>query len=109
MRAFASIRNGYGRGAVGSDGTASGWLTDDGAKVGGLAGSPAAVSWRAAGARAGDVVVLHADVLHMSAANVSGRLRLSCDTRWQPAAEPRDCRLRVWRGQAEAAALAAAG
>ena len=39
------------------------------------------------------------DVLHMSASNESRplRVRLSCDTRWQPAGEPHDPRLKVWR------------
>lgn len=43
------------------------------------------------------------DVLHMSASNESDppRIRLSCDTRWQPADEPRDPRLRVWRSEAD--------
>ena len=94
LRAFGGVRASYGRSAVGRDGTRSGWLTDDGAKVGALVGNPHAVDWRTADMRAGDVVVLHADVLHMSAANVSGRLRLSCDTRWQLGAAPRDPCLR---------------
>ena len=46
--------------------------------------------------QAGDVVILHPDVMHMSAANVSCRIRLSCDTRWQPALDPRDPCFRVW-------------
>lgn len=99
LRAFGGVRAGYGRTAVGRDGTRSGWLADDGAKIGALVGHPHAVDWRTANMRAGDVVVLHAEALHMSAANVSGRLRLSCDTRWQLAAEARDPRLRVWRGR----------
>ena len=37
------------------------------------------------------------DVLHMSASNTTDLVRLSCDTRWQPANEPRDPRLAVWR------------
>ena len=108
MRAFGRIRRGYGRGTVGADGTASGWLTGDGARLGSLVSNPTAVDWRTADMRAGDVVVLHAEVLHMSAANVCGQLRLSCDTRWQPAAEPRDARLRLWRSQQQAQALASA-
>ncbi len=35
-----------------------------------------------------DVVILHPEVMHMSAANVSGSIRLSCDTRWQPQVMP---------------------
>jgi len=52
-------------------------------------------------------------VLHMSASNETRppRIRLSCDTRWQPAGEPRDPRLAVWRsaGDCRADDLACAG
>lgn len=48
--------------------------------------------------KAGDAVVLRTDVIHMSANNVTGDLRISCDTRWQPAGEPRDARIAQWRG-----------
>lgn len=30
--------------------------------------------------------------IHMSTVNVTNKLRLSCDTRWQPSNEPRDPR-----------------
>lgn len=53
---------------------------------------------RMADYRAGDAVVLRLDVVHMSANNVSGDLRLSADTRWQSAEEPRDERIAQWRG-----------
>lgn len=43
-------------------------------------------------------MVLRLDVIHMTANNVSGDLRLSCDTRWQPADERRDERIAQWRG-----------
>ena len=46
--------------------------------------------------QAGDVVILHPEVMHMSAANVSSSIRLSCDTRWQPARDARDARFRLW-------------
>ena len=50
-------------------------------------------------------MALSADVVHMSASNESGsgrdgkgaRVRLSCDTRWQPRSERTDPRIRVWR------------
>ena len=41
------------------------------------------------------------DVVHMTACNISGRIRLSCDTRWQPAEDARDMRLSVWRSKSE--------
>lgn len=39
------------------------------------------------------------EVVHMTACNVSGRIRLSCDTRWQPAEDARDPRLTVWHSK----------
>jgi hypothetical protein len=97
LPAFAALHAGYGHSQVGKDGTRSGWLTDDGGALAGQAGGP--VDWRVAECGPGDVVVLGLDVLHMSASNETRppRIRLSCDTRWQPAGEPRDPRLVVWR------------
>ena len=46
--------------------------------------------------QAGDIVILHPELMHMSAANVSSSIRLSCDTRWQPASVPRDPRFKYW-------------
>ena len=46
--------------------------------------------------QAGDVVILHPEVMHMSAANISSSIRLSCDTRWQPANDARDPRFKFW-------------
>lgn len=42
------------------------------------------------------VVFAGMEVVHMTACNVSGRIRLSCDTRWQPAEDPCDPCLTVW-------------
>lgn len=39
------------------------------------------------------------EVVHMTACNVSARIRLSCDTRWQPAEDARDPRLTVWNSK----------
>lgn len=99
---FATLRAGYGQSQVGKDGTRSGWLTDNGASLAGQVGA-AAVDWRVANCMPGDVVVLGLDVLHMSASNESSPpcIRLSCDTRWQPADEQRDPRLAVWRDAAD--------
>ena len=43
---------------------------------------PYAADWRAAPLRAGDAVVLGVNTYHMTARNLSGEARLSCDTRW---------------------------
>lgn len=105
MPELSDIRSSYGKSEVGKDGTRSGWLTDNGQdveawvhKVSGSSGSAseAAPRWFTADFKAGDVILLRLDVLHMSAANRSNCLRISCDTRWLPADELRDPRLAVW-------------
>lgn len=97
LSCYSGVRNSYGTSQVGSDGTRSGWLSDNG-EVLSAAAEGVEVDWRVADCRPGDVVVLGLDVLHMSASNESDppRIRLSCDTRWQAASEPRDPRLKVW-------------
>lgn len=97
LRAFTRLRGGYGTSEVGDDGTRSGWLADDGRFLDGPAAA-STVDWRIADVAAGDIIVLGLDVLHMSAANCTDLVRLSCDTRWQPAAAARDPRLTVWHG-----------
>mmetsp|Transcript_52612 Transcript_52612/g.167277 ORF Transcript_52612/g.167277 Transcript_52612/m.167277 type:complete len:123 (-) Transcript_52612:34-402(-) len=94
-RAFARLRASYGASEVGGDGAASGWFSDDGRDVAAAVG-PGAVDWRTSDLRAGDAVVLALDTLHMTLANKTDRIRVSCDTRWQAEGEPRDDRLKVW-------------
>lgn len=96
LRAFERLRNGYGTSEVGDDGTRSGWLADDGRFLNGPAAATT-VDWRIADVAPGDIIVLGLDVLHMSAANCTDTVRLSCDTRWQPASAERDPRLVLWR------------
>lgn len=119
---FKNFRETYGRSNVGADGANSGWATDDASALPGLLrkmngrgngskggnGSSPDVDWRTADFEPGDVVALGVDACHMSASNESGsnertaggkgaRVRLSCDTRWQPASKETDPRIRVWR------------
>jgi hypothetical protein len=72
---------------VGKDGTSSGWMSSDGSTLGACVGKYAA-DWRTVDYRAGDVVALSIDVFHMSAANCTDCIRVSCDTRWQPVRRP---------------------
>jgi hypothetical protein len=51
-----------------------------------------AASWRSCDYCAGDVVVFTLHTVHMSTANLTDRVRLSADVRWQPASEPADAR-----------------
>ena len=118
---FKNFRETYGKSDVGADGANSGWATDDASALPGLLrkmngrgngskgnGSSLDVDWRTADFEPGDVVALGVDACHMSASNESGserrtaggkgaRVRLSCDTRWQPASKETDPRIRVWR------------
>ena len=48
--------------------------------------------WATSSFRAGDVAIFGIFLLHASLANATGRYRLSCDTRYQRAAEPMDDR-----------------
>jgi ectoine hydroxylase-related dioxygenase (phytanoyl-CoA dioxygenase family) len=93
-RALAPLRDSYLARPLGADGTHSGWLA---ASAAALQPQPPR-GWATTDFRAGDVVILRMDVLHLTACNVSDRLRTSCDTRWQPRCAPRDAALARWRG-----------
>ena len=67
----------------------SGWLTCDPADV---ARRDAGVRWVAGDYAAGDVILFGMHTLHMSTANLTDRVRLSVDVRWQPAAHAIDSR-----------------
>ncbi len=63
-----------------------GWLTKDAPGIRrGLKGT-----WRSAEYRAGDVVIFSTCLVHAGLDNRSGRIRLSTDSRYQPASEPAD-------------------
>ena len=46
--------------------------------------------WRTCDFSAGDVVIFGMGLVHGSTANLTSRVRMSCDVRWQPAADPVD-------------------
>jgi hypothetical protein len=52
--------------------------------------------WVATDVQAGDVIVINMFTMHCSTTNVTDRLRLSCDIRFQPASDPADER---WYGE----------
>ena len=89
---FSHLRATYGEmdhERVGLDG--SGWFTEDPAEVVRIIGAES-VRWRTADFNSGDILVFGMKTLHMSTSNVTGRVRISADTRWQPATEPADPR-----------------
>jgi ectoine hydroxylase-related dioxygenase (phytanoyl-CoA dioxygenase family) len=67
----------------------SGWLTED-PHDSALPG--AARQWVSGDFAAGDVIIFGMHTLHMSTANSTDRVRISCDVRWQPAADAVDDR-----------------
>ena len=112
--AYDAVRTRYGALDVDRDAPndprASGHLTDcpdswrkkDGMRVAWdhdavLSATPAAArrAWASEAFCMGDVVVFGMETLHMSTTNLGGDFRISCDTRWQPAADPVDER---WAG-----------
>lgn len=67
----------------------SGWLTEDPHDA---ALPPSARQWVSGDFSAGDVIIFGMHTLHMSTANKTDCVRISCDVRWQPAADVVDDR-----------------
>lgn len=73
----------------------TGWFTEDPAEVAALDSAPPgsgqeARGWVSGDYGAGDVIIFGMHTLHMSTANLTDSVRISCDVRWQAAAEPID-------------------
>ncbi|GMH63425.1 hypothetical protein TL16_g03709 [Triparma laevis f. inornata] len=99
---FAQLRETYGamdheRDRL--DGT--GWLTMDPAEPARFGGK-----WLTADFEPGDVLIFGMQTMHMSTTNVTGCVRISCDVRWQAAAEPADPR---YVGEIDIASFTKAG
>jgi len=88
---FARLRETYGRSDVDRD-RIQGWFSDDPREITGQFGG----AWATTDFAAGDVVLFGMHTMHMSTRNETDRWRLSCDTRFQPAADPVDER---WVGE----------
>ncbi|MDX1682235.1 MAG: phytanoyl-CoA dioxygenase family protein [Phycisphaeraceae bacterium] len=88
---FKKLRETYGQSDVDTD-RHQGWFTKDPHEVSEMFGG----RWAASPVEAGDVIVFGMHTMHMSTRNDSDRWRLSCDTRFQPAADPVDER---WAGE----------
>lgn len=71
----------------GLDGT--GWFSNDPHEVAALDPD---CQWRTTDYGAGDIVIFGMRTLHASTANLTDHARLSCDVRWQPAADAVDVR-----------------
>lgn len=82
---FAKMRDTYGRMDVDRD-HVTGWFSNDPREITAKFGG----TWKTANMRAGDVVIITMLTLHGSTNNTTDKWRLSCDTRFQPAADPTD-------------------
>lgn len=82
---LARIRETYGRSDNDRDGY-GGWLTLEPLELSERAGA----QWTTTTFAPGDVLIFGMQMLHASFVNVTDRHRLSCDVRFQPAAEPID-------------------
>lgn len=89
---FEKLRNTYGRMDVDNNGSAQGWFTNDPKEVTKKFGG----CWATSAFEAGDVMLFGMHTMHMGTTNLTDRWRLSCDVRFQPAADPVDER---WVGE----------
>ncbi|CAF3609161.1 unnamed protein product [Rotaria sp. Silwood1] len=48
--------------------------------------------WKTTAFSAGDILIFTIRTIHMSSVNLTNKLRISCDTRWQPSDQPADPR-----------------
>lgn len=91
LDSFAKLRDTYGQMDVDRD-HVTGWFTGDPLDVTEKFGG----QWQSTNFRAGDVLIITMFTMHGSTNNVTDRWRLSCDTRFQPSADPVDER---WVGE----------
>ena len=103
---FRKLHATYGAMDVERDGLqGSGWFTEDPLEISARFAPDA--TWRACATyAAGDAVVFGLGLLHMSTANLTDRVRLSADVRWQPRSEKVDPR---YVGAVDAADRVASG
>ncbi|MEX0774808.1 MAG: phytanoyl-CoA dioxygenase family protein [Phycisphaeraceae bacterium] len=88
---FEKLRRTYGRMDVDRD-RVTGWFTREPMEIAEKFGG----RWKTSSFRAGDILTFGMYTMHASTTNTTDRWRLSCDVRFQPAAEPVDER---WVGE----------
>jgi len=88
---FQKLRDTYGKMDVDRD-RVGGWFTNDPLEITQKFGG----KWATTNFRAGDVIIFGMWTMHASTNNTTDQYRLSCDTRFQPAADPVDER---WVGE----------
>lgn len=92
LDSFQRLRDTYGRIDVDRSLVSEGWFSSDPLEITNKFGG----TWKTANFEMGDVVIFGMYTLHASTTNTTQRFRLSCDVRFQPAADPADER---WIGQ----------
>lgn len=85
LPAFEKLRQTYGKSDVDRDKTA-GHFTTDLLKISETYGG----QWQTTTFEPGDVILFGMHAMHASTTNTTNRWRISCDTRFQPAADPVD-------------------
>ena len=85
LDSFARLRETYGRMDVDRD-LVEGWFSKDPLEIGEQFGG----QWLTSEVYAGDVILFGMHFMHASTTNLTNRFRLSCDIRFQPAADPID-------------------
>jgi ectoine hydroxylase-related dioxygenase (phytanoyl-CoA dioxygenase family) len=86
---FKKLRETYGKidvEDVGLKGT--GWFSEDAREITKMFGG----QWKTATFEPGDVLIFTLHTLHMSTTNLTDKVRISCDVRWQPKTDPADKR-----------------
>ncbi len=91
LPSFEKLRRTYGRMDVDRD-RVDGWFTSDPQEITDKFGG----QWKTASFRMGDILTFGMYTMHASTTNTTNRWRLSCDVRYQPAADPADKR---WVGK----------
>mmetsp|Transcript_30043 Transcript_30043/g.41875 ORF Transcript_30043/g.41875 Transcript_30043/m.41875 type:complete len:368 (-) Transcript_30043:320-1423(-) len=91
----AAVRYVQGNGGKTGDKTTAGWLATEPKNVpsvfcGDGMERAVAPAWVSTDFKAGDVAIVSLNTVHMSTTNTSKFWRISCDTRWQPANEPKN-------------------
>jgi hypothetical protein len=88
---YQRLRATYGKMDVDRDRVVGGWISEDPVEVVEKFGG----QWETTAFQAGDVIIFGMFTMHASTNNTTDRFRISCDTRFQLAAEPVDER---WAG-----------
>ena len=89
LESFKRLRDTYGKIDVeDANLNGTGWFSESASEITKLFGG----QWKTATFEPGDVLIFSLHTLHMSTTNLTDKVRISCDVRWQPKSEPADQR-----------------